>query len=226
MNKKAVILFSGGLDSTTCLFYAKSQGFDCYALSFNYHQRHSSELLAAQKIAEKYHIPHKIFELNIDQFKHSALTDLEIAVPKACPSIQKQVPITYVPARNTIFLSIALGYAETLQANDIFIGVSHVDYSGYPDCRPAFIQAFQHLANLATKAAIDGQKLTLHTPLINLSKAKTIELGLSLGIDFSLTVSCYQADHEGKGCGICESCSFRKKGFADANIDDPTYYQS
>jgi 7-cyano-7-deazaguanine synthase len=220
--KKAVVLFSGGLDSTTCLAYAKSQGFECHALSFNYGQRHNTELMAAKKIAAQMGVAHKIFNLEINQFGGSALTDDKIAVPEYTGTTT--IPVTYVPARNTIFLSIALGFAEVLGAKDIFIGVSFVDYSGYPDCRPEYIQAFQTLANLATKMGIEEGGIHIHTPIIHLSKAETIRLGTSLGVDYSITVSCYQADKEGRACGKCDSCALRKKGFTDANLLDVTRY--
>lgn len=222
--KKAVILFSGGLDSTTCLAYAKSQGYDCLALSFHYGQRHSAELNAAKRIANAYQAEHRIFELDINQFGGSALTDESIAVPDYDP-LHHTIPVTYVPARNTIFLSIALAYAEVAKAEAIFIGVSAVDYSGYPDCRPEYIEAFRQLANLATKSTTeDGGKLSIYTPLIHLSKADTMKLGLDLGVDYSLTVSCYQATPEGLACGRCGSCGLRKKGFADLGVSDPTHY--
>lgn len=222
--KKAVVLFSGGLDSTTCLAVATSQGFDCHALSFHYGQRHHAELAAAKRIAAAYHAKHQCFELGIGQFGGSALTSDAIAVPDH-DAASALIPVTYVPARNTIFLSIALAYAEVLGARDIFIGVSSVDYSGYPDCRPEYIQAFQQMANLATKAATeDGEFVTLHTPLIHLSKADTIKLGLSLKVDYSLTVSCYQATEDGRACGTCGSCALRKKGFTDLGATDPTRY--
>ena len=220
--KKAVILFSGGLDSTTCLAFAKSQGFECHALSFNYGQRHSIELEAAKKIAAKMGVQHKIFNLEINQFGGSALTDTNIAVPDH--SGNTAIPITYVPARNTIFLSIALGMAEVIGAKDIFIGVSYIDYSGYPDCRPEYIKAFTQLANLATKAGVEEGGIKIHTPIIHLSKADTIKLGHSLAVDYSDTVSCYRADPAGRACGKCDSCTFRKKGFADAGLIDPTRY--
>lgn len=221
--KKAVILFSGGLDSTTCLAYAHTQGFDCYALSFNYGQRHEAELKAAKKIAAHFNATHKIFNLDMNQFGGSALTDNEIHVPYHGDQ-KLAIPITYVPARNTIFLSIALAWAEVLSAKDIFIGVSQVDYSNYPDCRSDFIQAFQHLSNLATKAGVEENGPQIHTPLIHLSKAQTIQLGLKLGVQYEMTVSCYQATEEGLACGVCDSCFFRKKGFAEANTEDPTKY--
>ncbi|QLH41416.1 MAG: 7-cyano-7-deazaguanine synthase QueC [Coxiellaceae bacterium] len=220
--KKAVILLSGGLDSTTCLALAKSQGFECYALSFNYNQRHNTELNSAKKIASHFNVHHKIFNLDIGQFGGSALTDENIQVPEYTGS--KEIPVTYVPARNTIFLSIALGWAETLNAKDIFIGVSNIDYSGYPDCRPEFIEAFQKLANLATKAGVEGNQFNLHTPLIKLSKAATIQLGKKLGVDYKMTVSCYQPNTQGHGCGKCDSCMLRKKGFHEAGVEDPTVY--
>ena len=220
--KKAVILFSGGLDSTTCLALAKSQGFECYALSFNYGQKHSVELNAAKKIAAYYEIPHKIFELDIAQFGGSALTDNTLTVPNY--SGNSNIPITYVPARNTILLSIALSWAETLSASHIFLGVNAIDYSGYPDCRPEYIDAFQKLANLASKAAVEGYPTKIHTPLIYLSKAEIIKLGMQLGVDYTMTVSCYRANNEGYACGNCDSCTLRKKGFVEAGIQDPTLY--
>ena len=220
--KNAVVLFSGGLDSTTCLAYAKSQGFNCYAISFNYGQKHSAELNAAKRIAEKMNVKHIIVDLPISQFGGSALTDSKLDVPDFTNS--NDIPITYVPARNTIFLSFALGWAETLKAQDIYIGVSAVDYSGYPDCRPEYIQAFQKLANLATKAGVKEGNIFIRTPLIDLSKAETIKLGVSLGVDYAMTVSCYKAGEDGKACGKCDSCALRKKGFADAGISDPTKY--
>ena len=219
---KAVVLLSGGLDSTTCLAVAKSRGFECHALSFNYVQRNQVELAAAQRIAAHYQVTHKVLTLPINDFKHSALTDAEIAVPDYAESTQ--IPVTYVPARNTIFLSLALGYAEVLQARHIFIGISAVDYSGYPDCRPEYLQAFQTMANLATKATVEGETLTIEAPLIHLSKAETIKLGESLGVDYSLTVTCYQPDAQGHACGRCDSCTYRKKGFTEAAIADPTLY--
>lgn len=220
---KAVVLLSGGLDSTTCLAIAKSQGFDCYALSFNYGQKNRAELIAARKIAAHFGVAnHIIFSLAIDQFGGSALTDNNIAVPDY--KGDDQIPVTYVPARNTIFLAVALGYAETLQANDIFIGASHIDYSGYPDCRPDYFAAFDKLANLATKAGVEGNKLTIHTPLIELSKAETITLGTQLGVNYAMTVSCYRADEDGRACGNCDSCTLRKLGFAQAGVVDNTKY--
>jgi len=222
--KKAVILFSGGLDSTTCLAFAKQAGFDCSAVSFNYGQKHSIELHAAKKIAELFQVKHVIIDIPIGQLGGSALTDTKFDVPDY--QANNNIPITYVPARNTIFLSFALGLAETLQAKDIFIGVSAVDYSGYPDCRPEYIKAFQTLANLATKMGIEENNIRVHTPLIYLSKAQTIQLGLKLGVNYALTVSCYRANSEGHACGTCDSCVLRKKGFADAKIQDNTFYYS
>jgi len=223
--KKAVVLFSGGLDSTTCLAYAKQQQFDCYALSFQYGQRHTAELIAAKKIAAAMHVTHQIFNLEVNQFGGSALTDANLTVPVYDENDNnKHIPITYVPARNTIFLSIALAWAEVLNAKDIFIGVSHVDYSNYPDCRPEYIKAFQTLANLATKIGVEEGGITIHTPIINLSKAATIQLGHELGVDYSMTVSCYQASTEGWACGQCASCQLRKKGFKEAMVADVTKY--
>lgn len=222
--KKAVVLLSGGLDSTTCLALATSEGYTCYALSFSYGQRHNAELVAAARIAQHYQVQqHQIITLDPALFSNSALTNPAIEVPKFQESTE--IPVTYVPARNLIFLSMAVGFAESVGAEDIYIGASSVDYSHYPDCRPEFITAFQTLANLATKAGISGNPLTVHAPLQHLSKVKTIELGISLGIDYSLTISCYQADHTGKACGHCDSCIFRKRGFTSAGIADPTFYQ-
>lgn len=221
--KKALVLFSGGLDSTTCLAIAKSQGFNCYALSFDYGQRHKAELDAAKRIAKKMGVvAHQIFPLQLNQFGGSALTEQAIPIPTEVDPAA--IPITYVPARNIIFLSIALGYAEVIGADDIFIGVSAVDYSNYPDCRPEFIEAFQGLAAVATKAGIEGHPITIHTPLIHLSKAETILLGCQLGIDYRDTVSCYQLTNDARACGVCPSCLLRKKGFKDAGIDDRTNY--
>ncbi len=223
IDKKAIILLSGGLDSITVLAYAEQQGYRCYALSFDYGQRHNAELEAAKKIAEDYWVSeHKVIRLGLDSIGGSALTDEHIAVPK---SPQQGIPVTYVPARNTIFLSFALGWAEVLDAHDVFIGVNAVDYSGYPDCRPEFIKAFQDMANLATKAGVEGHTITIHTPLIDLSKAQIIEKGLALGVDYADTVSCYAADSEGKACGTCDACRLRKAGFEAAGVTDPTRYQ-
>lgn len=224
--KKAVIIFSGGLDSTTCLALAKSQGFECYALSFDYGQRHNIELEAAKKIAKHYQAQHKIFHLDISQFGGSALTDKNIDVPDYNPADADEIPVTYVPARNTIFLSIALAWAEVVGASDIFLGISAIDYSKYPDCRPEYLAAYQHMADLATKASVESAagKIKIHAPLIQLSKADTIKLGDGLGVDYSLTVSCYRADHQGRACGKCDSCSYRKKGFNEAGVTDSTVY--
>jgi 7-cyano-7-deazaguanine synthase len=221
-NAAAIILFSGGLDSTTCLAYAKSKHFNCHAISFNYGQRHSVELNAAKKISAHLNVHHHIVDIPIAQFSGSALTDTSLNVPDY--NDHHSIPITYVPARNTIFLSFALAWAEVLKAHDIFIGVSSVDFSGYPDCRPEYIEAFRKLANLATKTGVEKGNINIHTPLMHLSKADTIQLGLSLGIDYSMTVSCYKATINEKACGRCDSCMLRKKGFNDAGIIDPTRY--
>ena len=219
---KAVVLLSGGLDSATTLALAKEQGDTCYALSFNYGQRHSAELTAAKNVAQSMKVTElKIINLDLTQIGGSALTDKNIAVPQA-PS--EGIPITYVPARNTIFLSYALAWSEVLGINDIFIGVNAVDYSGYPDCRPEYIAAFENMARLATKSGVEGHPFRIRTPLINLTKAEIIRKGTALGVDYSLTVSCYQADGQGRACGMCDSCRFRKEGFANAGIPDPTIY--
>lgn len=220
--KRAVVLLSGGLDSATILAIARHQDFDCYTLGVDYGQRHQSELQAAERVASALGSHrHKLVKMDLRTIGGSALTD-DIPVPE---SPQDGIPITYVPARNTIFLAIALGYAETLKANHLFIGVNAVDYSGYPDCRPDFINAFAQLANLATKAGAEGTRFHIETPLMDLSKAQIIKRGLDLGVDYSMTVSCYQADREGRACGHCDSCRFRAQGFADAGIADPTAYQ-
>lgn len=224
VKKNAVVLLSGGLDSTTALAVAQSQGFNCYALSFSYGQRHHAELTAATRIAKSSEvIEHKIFEIDLATFKGSALTDDDVDVP-CVQTKAEEIPVTYVPARNTVFLSIALAWAEVIEAQDIFIGVNAVDYSGYPDCRAEYIQAYEVMANLATKAGVEGNKLTIHTPLIELSKADIIKLGVKLGIDYSQTVSCYSADENGKACGSCDACRFRNQGFIAADIADPTLY--
>jgi 7-cyano-7-deazaguanine synthase len=221
--KKAVILLSGGLDSATCLALAKSDGFEPVALSFDYGQRHNAELAAAQRVAAAFGVrDHRVLKLDLGIIGGSALTDTSIAVPTEASS---GIPVTYVPARNTVFLSFALGLAEVTQADDIYIGVNAVDYSGYPDCRPEFISAFETVANLATKAGVEGHRMRIHTPLIALSKAEIIQTGLTLGVDYGLTVSCYQADHAGHACGICDSCRLRRQGFIDAGVTDPTIYQ-
>lgn len=226
MKPKAVVLLSGGLDSATALAMANSAGFECYALSFDYGQRHRAELQAAKAVAKQVGaIDHKIINIGLDQIGGSALTDTKIVVPIR-PSLKTEIPVTYVPARNTIFLALALGWAEVLQANDIFIGVNAVDYSGYPDCRPEFISAFEVMANLATKSGVEGQRINIHTPLITFSKADIIKNGIALGVDFALTVSCYQADDQGRACGVCDSCRLRHQGFVSADIDDVTRYHS
>ena len=223
--KKAVVLLSGGLDSATALAMARDQGYQCYALSIDYGQRHRSELDAAQNVARSLRAAaHQVVKLDLTAFGGSALTDQTIEVPTG--GAEADIPVTYVPARNTIMLSLALAWAETLQSQDIFAGVNTVDYSGYPDCRSEYIQAFEKMANLATKAGIEGKKLTIHTPLMHLSKKEIIKTGLTLGVDFSLTVSCYQANEAGQACGVCDSCRIRKAGFAAADVADPTRYQA
>ncbi len=220
---KAIVLVSGGLDSTATLAIAKNLGFECYALSFDYGQRHIAELHAASRVAKSFAAKdHKIIRIDLGQIGGSALTDNAIDVPES-PS--EGIPVTYVPARNTLFLSYALAWAEVLNANDIFIGVNAVDYSGYPDCRPEYIQAYEHLATLATKAGVEGASFKIHTPLIDLSKADIIKQGVQLGVDYAMTVSCYQADEAGRACGVCDSCRFRKEGFKSAKLTDPTHYQ-
>ncbi len=221
---KAVVLLSGGLDSTTTLAIAKSQGFECYALSFDYGQKQKSELDSATKIAKNFGtVEHKIMNISLSDFGGSALTDDSIAIPKFKQS--DEIPITYVPARNTIFLSFAMAWAEVLNCQNIFIGVNALDYSGYPDCRQTYITAFETMANLATKQGIEGKKLSIITPLINLNKAQIIKKGLTLGIDYSLTTTCYQANEKGEACGVCDACEYRKIGFKTAGISDPTRYQ-
>lgn len=221
--KPAVILVSGGLDSTTVLAMALSQGYSCYSLSFDYGQRHHGELLAAERVSSALgDVEHKVVKLNLDTIGGSALTDMSIAVPE---EETQGIPVTYVPARNTVFLSIALGWAEVLGAHDIFIGVNAVDYSGYPDCRPEYIAAFESMANLATKAGVEGQKIAIHTPLMNLGKGEIIRAGMALGVDYALTVSCYQVTEEGLACGKCDSCRLRRQGFVDAGLADPTRYR-
>ena len=223
MPKKAVVLLSGGLDSVTVLAIAKQQQFDCYALSFNYGQRHTAELNAAAAIARRYQVKeHKILHLGLDAFGGSALTDKQIAVPV---TPQTGIPVTYGPARKTIFLAYALGWAEVLDALDVFIGVNALDYSGYPDCRPEFIRAFQTMANLATKAGVEGRTINIHTPLIALRKSQIIEQGLKLGVDYAETISCYSADEQGLACGVCDACRLRAAGFADLGVVDPTRYR-
>lgn len=221
-SKKAVVLLSGGLDSATCLALARQKGFQCYALSFDYGQRHSAELTAAGLVARQLGaIAHRTIKLDLAALGGSALTDKTVPVPETETA---GIPVTYVPARNTVFLSIALAWAEVLEADAIFIGVNAMDYSGYPDCRPAFVEAFQRMANLATKAAVEGHSLLIETPLLHMSKADIIRAGSKAGVDFSLTVSCYQAGDDGGACGKCDSCRFRKKGFLEAGVVDPTLY--
>jgi 7-cyano-7-deazaguanine synthase len=220
---KAVILLSGGLDSATTLAIAKSDGYECYALSVNYHQRHIAELEAAKKIAAHFNVKdHKTVELDLSWMLTSALTNPDLKVPT---ELSAHIPVTYVPARNTLMLTLALGWAEVIGAHDIFIGVNAVDYSGYPDCRPEYIAQFQNMANLATKSAVEGKTIQLHTPLIDLSKEAIIAKGLHLGVDYSVTVSCYQADKDGLACGVCDSCRLRQNGFKAAGVVDPTHYQ-
>ncbi|PAU87848.1 7-cyano-7-deazaguanine synthase QueC [Pseudomonas sp. WN033] len=223
MNKpKAVVLLSGGLDSATVLAMALSRGYECYTMSFDYGQRHRAELQAAERLAQAAGVAeHKVIGLDLNGMGGSALTDANIAVPE---TPQQGIPVTYVPARNTVFLALALGWAEVLQASDIFIGVNAVDYSGYPDCRPAFIQAFERLANLATRAGAEGQGFRIRAPLQDMSKADIVREGTRLGVDYSLTISCYQADELGRACGRCDSCRLRAAGFANAGLPDPTRY--
>lgn len=220
--KKAVVLLSGGLDSITTLSLAQEQGFDCYALSLDYGQRHNAELNAARQLARTANVlEHKVIKLGLGDFGGSALTDDAIAIPDHAV---QGIPVTYVPARNTVFLSLALGWAEVLGAWDLFIGVNAVDYSGYPDCRPKFIAAFEQLAQLATKGGVEGGQFSIHAPLIELSKAEIIREGVRLGIDYAQTVSCYSADAEGRACGQCDACRLRKEGFDAVGIPDPTRY--
>ena len=222
MNPPAVILLSGGLDSATVLAIASQQGYACHALSVDYGQRHDAELEAARRVAHALGaIEHRVIRLGLGEFGGSALTDAAIAVPEH-PT--QGIPVTYVPARNTVMLSLALAWAEVLGARDIFIGVNAVDYSGYPDCRPEFISAFEHLANLATKAGVEGKRLRVHAPLQRLSKSEIIRLGQDLGVDYSQTVSCYQADAMGRACGRCDACRLRRAGFEQAGLSDPTKY--
>lgn len=219
----AVVLLSGGLDSATCLAMAHDQGYRCHTISFDYGQRTRSELDAARRLSEAWGaVSHRVIELGLGTIGGSALTDHSIEVPDEG---EEGVPVTYVPARNTVFLSLALGLAEVVGADAIFIGVNAVDYSGYPDCRPEFIEAFQNLANLATKAGVEGQAIRIETPLMRLSKAEIIRRGVALGLDYGLTVSCYQADDEGRACGRCDSCQLRRRGFEQAGVVDPTPYQ-
>ena len=221
-NEKAVVLLSGGLDSATVLAMAQEQGYECYALSFDYGQRHRSELQAAARVAKAQRAKeHRVISLDLTGWGGSALTDSHIDVPtKAAPGI----PVTYVPARNTIFLSLALAWAETLNANNIFAGMNAVDYSGYPDCRPEYVAAFQTMARLATKFGVEGAPLTIHTPIIHMSKADIVREGTRLGVDYGITVSCYQADANGLACGVCDSCRLRREGFLAGGLADPTHY--
>lgn len=222
---KAVVLLSGGMDSATTLAIARNSGYACYALSIDYGQRHASELAAAAKLAQSLAVDeHKTIKVDLTVFGGSALTDKFIAVP--AKGAKTGIPVTYVPARNTIMLSLALAWAEVLESHDIFVGVNAIDYSGYPDCRPEYIAAFEEMANLATKAAIEGATLRIHAPLINLSKAEIIRQGILLGVDYSLTVSCYQADEAGLACGVCDACHLRRAGFELADVPDSTRYQS
>nr|WP_274522174.1 7-cyano-7-deazaguanine synthase QueC [Ectothiorhodospira mobilis] len=221
--KQAVVLLSGGMDSATVLALARAEGFACHCLSFRYGQRHQAELQAAADLAGALGaVDHRVVDLNLALFGGSALTDEAIQVPE---SPGQGIPVTYVPARNTVFLSIALAWAEVLQARDLFIGVNAVDYSGYPDCRPAFIEAFETMANLATKAGVEGDRFHIRTPLMHLSKAEIIRRGTAAGVDFARTVSCYQADDQGRACGVCDACRLRARGFAEAGLPDPTRYR-
>lgn len=228
MSRKAVVLLSGGLDSTTVLAVAKDQGFEPYAISFRYGQRHVVELDAARRVAKSAGVErHVVCDIDLRVFGGSALT-ADVDVPKhesAEELSDDEIPITYVPARNTVFLSFALAYAEVVGSTDIFIGVNALDYSGYPDCRPEYIAAYEQMANLATRAGVEGNAMKIHTPLINLTKAETVELGTGLGVDYSLTLSCYDPDAEGRSCGHCDSCLLRLRGFADAGLADPVSYQ-
>jgi len=223
--KKAVVLLSGGLDSTTVLAISQSQGYECYALSFDYGQKQKSELKSAAMAASQFEATeHRVMKISLSDIGGSALTDDNIDVPNFVES--DEIPVTYVPARNTIFLSYALAWAEVLDCQNIFIGVNALDYSGYPDCRQEYIDAFEVMANLATKQSVEGQKISIHTPLIKLNKAQIIQLGLSLGVDYKNTTSCYQANDKGEACGVCDACEYRKLGFNKAGIDDPTRYQN
>jgi 7-cyano-7-deazaguanine synthase len=223
--RKAIVLVSGGLDSATTLAIARSSGYVCHAMSFDYGQRHRAELVAADRVALSLGaVEHRVIPIDLSAFGGSALTDPSIDVPDQ-GVVADQIPVTYVPARNTVFLSLALAWAEVLEARDIFIGVNAVDYSGYPDCRPEFIQAFEQMANLATRAGVEGRPFTIHTPLIDLSKAQIISQGLAAGVDFGLTVSCYQPSDGGEACGVCDSCRLRREGFQAAGVEDPTRYR-
>ena len=221
--RKAVVLLSGGLDSATVLALARRDGFECHALSVNYGQRHQAELAAAKRVADALGArQHRVIALNLQTFGGSALTDHSLDVPT--DGAANGIPITYVPARNTIFLSLALAWAEVLDAHALFIGANAVDYSGYPDCRPEYLQAYQAMANLATRAAVEGKALVIHAPLVRMTKAQIVLAGMEAGVDFSLTVSCYQADEAGSACGVCDACRIRRAGFTAARVDDPTRY--
>ncbi len=223
MSRKAIILLSGGLDSSTVLAIAKAKGFECYALTINYNQRHNAELKAARDIAKFFKVQDfKIVNIDLSWLKNSALTNKDINIPEN-PSIG--IPVTYVPARNTIMMTLALAWAETINSQNIFIGVNAVDYSGYPDCRPEYIESFQNMANLATKAGVEGNSIKIHTPLIEMTKAEIIHEGIKNNVDYKMTVSCYQANKNGFACGKCDSCRLRKEGFRTAQIEDPTNYQ-
>lgn len=226
-SKRAVVLLSGGLDSTTALAIARAEGFEPYTISFRYGQRHDVELVAAKKISQRFGAKgHTVIDINLRQLGGSALTsDIDVPKGRDAEEMAGNIPVTYVPARNTIFLSIALGWAEVLGASDIFIGVNALDYSGYPDCRPEFIEAFEKMANLGTKAGVEGKGFKIHTPLISMTKGEIIKKGMELGVDYSLTHSCYDPTPEGLACGECDSCLLRKKGFAEAGIKDPLRYK-
>lgn len=227
MTRKAIVLLSGGLDSTTVLAHAKSIGFDPYALSFRYGQRHAVELAAAKRVAEAQGVAdHVVCDIDLRVFGGSALTsDVEVPKHSSVDQVEENIPVTYVPARNTVFLSFALAYAEVVGATDIFIGVNALDYSGYPDCRPEYIRAFEAMANLATRAGVEGGAITIHTPLMDKTKGEIVQMGLALGVDYSLTSSCYDPDDAGRSCGHCDSCLLRLKGFAEAGSHDPIAYQ-
>tara|TARA_B100000795_G_scaffold266442_1_gene249635 strand:+ start:1715 stop:2389 length:675 start_codon:yes stop_codon:yes gene_type:complete len=223
VSKKAIILLSGGLDSSTVLAIAQAKGYECYAMTINYQQRHNAELKAARDIAIYFKVKDfKIVDIDLSWLKSSALTNIDIDIPET-PS--KGIPVTYVPARNTIMMTLALAWAETINSQNIFIGVNAVDYSGYPDCRPEYIKSFQNMANLATKAAVEGNKIKIHTPLIELSKAEIIHEGIKNKVDYKMTISCYQPTENGLACGKCDSCRLRKEGFKSAQIEDPTNYK-
>jgi len=228
MKRKAVVLLSGGLDSTTTLAIASKQGYDCFALTFRYGQRHETELQCACKIATHFEVQdHIIANIDLRAFGSSALTDdFEVPKKRDIDAISEGIPITYVPARNTIFLSFALAYAESLDSHDIFIGVNAIDYSGYPDCRPEYIASFQKMANFATKAGVEGDPFTIHTPLIKLTKANIIKQGIALGVDYSITCTCYDPDAHGRSCGQCDACQLRLKGFEQNGLRDPAVYQT